>query len=499
MRTVVSKSATLASNPVNTHSVTHGGETVECNSDSFESVCDALIKKHGPGIPKVVELNTVPVRLVPPTPTPASHNDDSISAIGLARASRDAALALEGGFVLAEPHFALGTKVNSLGVENAQRSQIDHEQKPFAQEMCVELRQKVFAEDRRDFEPRRLSHMTLTNDGCLRVGNGVALPITKRIFGTLMGKFPCSSGIAYLNDCPPELRATNFNTWSGILANTEDQSKPTEVVLRTRMMHGQRVAYAAVSPRYTAFDCDTIAEALSIAFPSDARGTVDYDGERVRVEGMWHSDVEAIDYVAGEIFKAGVVIRSDDTGAGSIQVKSVIWRNLCRNLIILDKAIGVDVRIRHTGSVHELAREFRKAFSQALTSVNPFRVAWTNAMHERDAALVSRVQGTTSENLGAMSPEAVLPGVFNGIIERDLVPVRGRAEAIVPKLLQMHTADEAATAYGVSRASIVNAFTRYAHEVETDPFHADLIRAGAGALLSGQKGHPAPLPYVGLR
>jgi hypothetical protein len=149
--------------------------------------------------------------------------------------------------------------------------------------------------------------------------------------------------------------------------------------------------------------------------------------------------------------------------------------------------------------VEELAKRFRAAFNQALGSIEPFRKAWGAAFSERDEVLKARVQGTTSEDLSLLPITAVLPGIFNGILERDLVPLPGRRRDIVPKLLEMHAQDEAADAYGVSRASIVNAFTRYAHVVESDPFVADEIRAGAGALLSSKAGKaPAPLPYIAI-
>ena len=175
----------------------------------------------------------------------------------------------------------------------------------------------------------------------------------------------------------------------------------------------------------------------------------------------------------------------------------MLWRNLCLNLIILDKAIGVDIRIKHTGSVEALAKRFQEAFAKALGSVEPFRKSWNWAVQERDEKLVERVQGTTSEEISELPATAVLPGLFNGILERDLVPVKGRRADVVPKLLEMHAQDEAADEYGVSRASIVNAFTRYAHVVENDPFLADEIRSGAGSLLSSKAGRqPAPLPYL---
>jgi hypothetical protein len=477
----------------NTHIVTLGGEAVECHAGTFQDVCDDLVRRHGGGIPKVTTIQSV-VTAPSEARVVSTPTREGVSETGRERAARDEIRALENGFAPRDPVFQLGTRVNEVGVENATRSQLDHEAKPFATDVCSAMVAQVRAEERRDLDPIRLSRIRMADSGELMLPGGETLTMTDRIFTTLMGRFPCASGTAYLNDCPTVLRAYNFNYWAGA---TDRESR--DVVLRTRKMGGRRAAYAAVSSHYTSFDADVIAEALSMAFPSDARGVGDYDGERLRVEGMWHTDIAPNEFVAGEIFKAGVIVRSDDTGAGSIRVQSVIWRNLCQNLIILDKAIGVDVRLRHKGSVQSLAFQFRKAFGQALSSVNPFRLAWTAAMAERDRDFVRLVQGTTREDITSLPAVSVLPGVFNGILQRELVPVRGRKEEIVPKLLEMHSQDEVAGVYGVSRASIVNAFTRYAHVVESDPWAADRIREGAGALLSGHKGGaPAPLPYVAL-
>lgn len=496
------------SSTVYTHSVHLNGEVVPCTVDTFEDVCDQLIARHGGGQPKVT-------RMEPPAPAPAPAPAPVVARImgsgivtrprNTARAILDEEIARANGFMPRDPMYSVGTAVNQTGVANAARSQREHAAKPLARDMCRELIQQVQAEQRADLQPVRVAHLRMTKIGELalpdshQVEAGARLPITETIFTALMTRFPCRKPGAYLADCPTELRAINFNHWAKYLGEQElgAGEKAREVVLRTRLMNGRRAAYAAVSGKYTAYDADKIAQALVMAFPADARGSLDYDGERMRVEGLWHSDVAPQDYVAGEIFKAGVLVDTDDTGGGSLRVRSVLWRNLCLNLIILDKAIGVDIRIRHQGSVQALAHSFRDAFGAALGSVEAFRAAWSYARAEQGAALVQRVQGTTSESLGSLPIEAVLPGIFTGVIKRELVPVRGRVQDTVPKLLELHRQDERAEAYGVSRASVVNAFTRYAHQVETDPFHADAIRAGAGALLSGHRGNaPAPLPYV---
>lgn len=485
-----------------THRISLNGDVAYCTPETFQEVAGKLVIKHGGGVPHVEPLQQTrgpaPTEPAPPPaptePPPATNRD---------RAVADAAAALENGFQLAPPIYSIGTAVNELGVENARRSQLEHEAKPLIQEACEALRDKVHAEQRQDLPVLLVGDMRMDKTGRLvlpgghPVFGGARVPLTRRGFNGLFARFPCTNASAYLADCPVKLRAVNFNHWAEHVQRTEQSA---EVVVRTRLIGGARTGFAAVSPKYTPYDADSIAEALALAFPSDARGAIDYTGDRLRVEGLWHTDIAPEDFVAGEIFKAGVIVRSDDTGGGSIRVSSVVWRNLCLNLIILDKAIGVDERIRHTGNVRQLAAKFRAAFSRALQSVDVFRRAWSAARHEEGRALIEAVQGTTRENITSLPVEDVLPGIFAGVVKRDLVPVRGRVENVVPKLLEMHSLEPARDQYGVSRASIANAFTRYAHEVEVSPFAADAIREGAGGLLVGQRGRaPAPLPYEPFR
>lgn len=494
---------------MDTHRIEYRGESRVCNPNNYSATVAELIALKGePTIddhPVVTALPVAPVAVVtPPPPAPVGRGVGNVDEAGAIRASLDEDLARTNGFAPKAPLYEVGTRVVQMGVDNARAMQQEHDAKPWARDVAADLVRAVRAEERQDLPATRVGDLRMTSSGLIVLpgegepGKGPRLPLSERSFASLMGRMPARSGIAYLNDCPPKLRAINFNHWAVEVTDRErSETKPMEAVLRTRKVEGVRQAFAAVSPTYTPFDADKIGEALRLALPGDAKGGLDYDGQRMRLEALWRTNIAPDEFVAGEFFKAGVIVRADDTGAGSIRVQSVLWRNLCLNLLILDKAVGVDIRLRHVGNVEELAARFRAAFNEALGSIGSFRNAWKNAMQEEGEALVARSAGTTADDIAKLPANVVLAGLFNGILERELVPVKGRKTDVVPKLLEMHTQDEARDAYGVSRASIVNAFTRYAHKVETDPFAADLIREGAGTLLSGTRGRaPAPLPYV---
>ena len=61
-----------------------------------------------------------------------------------------------------------------------------------------------------------------------------------------------------------------------------------------------------------------------------------------------HSNIQPQNCVAGEIFKAGVSITTADDGTGAIRIAAQLWRNLCRNLIIVDRSEQT-MAVRHVG------------------------------------------------------------------------------------------------------------------------------------------------------
>lgn len=513
-------------NTQGTHTVIYRGAQRSCTPENYDEVCEELFEQFGApdkeNFPRFREKRNgetageygtrvhdefaKSVQAIETTGEPAKTPAGQVDTAGRLRTQADEHAALEGGFAPKPPVYAAGTRVLQAGVDNARRDQLEHDAKPSAREVAAQLVSQVEAEQRRDLPPISTGKLRMDKTGRVVVSEPTETryPLTTRAFDSIFGRFPCASGTAYLKSCPTVLRARNFNHWAVEVERREieqgDRGRTNQTVLRLRDGGAGPEIFASVSPSYTAFDADKIGRALQQAFPEDAKGSLDYNGERFRIEGLWRTDVAPEEFVAGEFFKAGVIIRSDDTGGGSLRLQSVLWRNLCLNLIILDKAIGVDIRIKHQGSEQKLARKFREAFSKALRSVEPFRRAWGYAIAERDERLVERVQGTTSEDLSKLPASAVLPGLFNGVLDRELVPIKGRRKDVVPKLLEMHAQDEAREAYGVSRASVVNAFTRYAHQIEEDPFAADEIRAGAGKLLSSKAGRqPAPLPYAPIQ
>jgi hypothetical protein len=226
---------------------------------------------------------------------------------------------------------------------------------------------------------------------------------------------------------------------------------------------------------------------------------VQYDPatSRTRIDVLFHSDVRPENYVAGEVFKAGIQVRTDDTGGGSLRVDAIVHQNLCLNLLIINRAAQPIARIRHIGSVRELARRFRVALAEAHDRIGAFIRAWSYGCREDVVARTALAHADVPRD--AM---AAPPGIFNGILGRELVKIPGARDRAIDAAWEHDTSSArmsaaAQAAGGVTRAAIVNAFTQVAHTLDLgDPFAEDEIQRDAASLLWATRGDvPAPLPY----
>jgi len=326
----------------------------------------------------------------PAAPTNAiRHEDSTVDRIGAARSAADKAAAVAAGFSPADPIFERGTRVIQLGVTNAKRSRVEHDAKPTVREYCADLITRVAAEKRQD-KVVPVADLGMNAKGQLTRG-GNAVNVTEDAFLSMMTRLDVRGAryLAAMTDI--ERRALNVTAdlaafvaadKEACSTDPDGKKKPAELNLRLRKTAKGPECFAVTSPSYTAFDVDKIAEALALAAPEEARGTVVYDGQRAKFEVMFHSNTAPENYVAGEYFKAGVHISTDDTGKGGIRVRAMVYQNLCLNLIILDESTIEIASLRHIGSVEKLAAKFRKAFAKALESISHFLDRWNVATRE---------------------------------------------------------------------------------------------------------------------
>jgi hypothetical protein len=483
-----------------------------------------------------------------------SHGESiaqGVDAIGLARSLRDLEAARAAGFEPKQTVYERGLRVIEAGVEAARASRAEHDAKPLVTVLCDNVIQRVHDEKRADLLVYA-SDVGMAGDGRVRVRpqsviadgltSGVSgslmvateMPISSDAVGSMFGRLGYGGRYYLVDKCPPVLRAHNVNAQSDRMLDREDKErrawqagphakdadkapKRQSLVFRTRAVTRAdgttpRSIWATVSPGYATFDVDKVAEAIGEALKRtapEARGGVTYDGTRARFEALFHSNVQPRHYVAGEFFKAGVVVRTDDTGGGAIRGSSVAWQNLCLNLAIIDRQARDLFSIRHVGSVYELARKFQAHFAKALDAIGHFIKAWDYACEE-DVLEVARL--ISDDAVPGNTTDAVR-GIFAGLLSggqraRIKLPGRSKIDEHVDALVACWEADasSARKVHAVSRAAVVNAITRYTHTVlELDAFGEDDVQRQASALLWGTKGvpgaggsKPRPLEYVTL-
>jgi len=500
--------------------VTYRGEEAICPADEVPATCADMIARLGAPTPLDFprpEPITAPLALVPaPAPVaPPVVRGETVNEEGRARSAAADAAARAGGFTPAQPLYSRGTMVVQIGVENARQARQEFDATPTVDE-CVEgFLADVALEDRRDMVVG--DTMRMDKGGRLVLpGDGARLTINERAFTPLCSRLGFGGG-DYLAGCWPELRAINVNRWmdtyqkaheaevAEALAERKEPPEARAVVLRTRTVPASgREVYAAVSGGYAAFDSDKVARALRLAMPDGARMRVQYDGFRSRFDVLFHSTVQPDQYVAGEFFRAGITIRTDDTGGGSLRGQTVVEQNLCLNLIVIDKAVQPLFVLRHLGSVEKLAEKFREGLGAAQDTLAHFLTAWGVARKDdlvADAAARGEFEDMTPADAGLILVSDYFTGFANGLIERELVPLRARGGATVRDLRRMFVDDTSSDGPGsgrVTRAGLVNAVTRYAHRVEVDPFRAAETERAAAALLWPTRGRLPEIPFTAV-
>jgi hypothetical protein len=377
------------------------------------------------------------------------------------RAMADETAAIEAGFAIRPPLYAIGTAVNATGVNRFRQSRSAFEALPFATDACGELARQVEAERRCDYTVSA-PELRMLADGRLQSELGT-LPISERALEGLC-RLTTPGGAGYLTACPPGLRATNVNHWLERATRTDRHSnvKPRELILRARQNDRGAEVFSIVGPRYSPLDIDVIATQLHGLVPPDARADVFYDGYRTRISIVFHSNIEPERAVAGEIFKAGVSITTADDGTGSIRVAAQVWRNLCLNLIIIDRAEQGTVT-RHVGD--NLADAVRKGIERALKKVSYFADKWSEASVEN-----------VLERYGVDD----VATVFQALVRNRAVHVPGVTPDEMVERLQRAWDFEP----GYSKTAIVNSITRAAHTEEWRSWTtAEDLERTAGELL----------------
>ena len=400
------------------------------------------------------------IDLPSPSPTPQrgpsslrAERSPAIDPVGRERAVADGDVARTAGFQLRDTVVPIGTALIQDGQERFRRSRRQYEEMMYMQDVCGALVERVRAEHRVDI-PAHAARLRVTPAGQLAVPRRGHHAITPRAIRGLSSFVTDSGGryFAALQDSgDPDLvalmaRNLNFHLPRANRTRADGSERPVELNLRTRRCAtGGREVFAVVGSGYTEHDVDKIAVQVMSAVPPSARGSVVYNGYRATFDILFHSDIRASEVVAGELFKAGVRIRTADDGSGAITVSAMVWRNLCLNMLIIDRAEQVTVRRRHAGE--GVADVIQAGIHRALDKVDHFARKWNEASLEN-----------LLERYGLVDPE----NVFEGLVANRVVWVPGlRAEELVDRLITAYRSEP-----GYSKAAFVNAISKAAHTGE---------------------------------
>ena len=368
----------------------------------------------------------------------------SINHDGADRSLQIEAKAREIGFCPAPPLFAVGTPVVEYGQDRFRTMRDEWEALPLVEEVASDIACAIEKEERSDLEvkaedlglivdPEGVWTAVVGNDIFpLEEGGAKGLlqrfGIPTRVFNTV-AKYPKSAEQAQ------DFIDSVFAAQAGTLAK-----------LRMRRRNGDHSIYAAVSERYGELEHAKIWREVADTFKgrgARAEGKYDPDGTRAVLKALWVPEVKPEEVVAGEFFRAGVVLSNRDDGGAAVKVDQVLWRNLCLNLIIIDMA-KITRRIKHFGT--EVTARAIERTSEALKNISVITDAWTAA---RRNTLQDRFR------------EIGIDGVFKKLVEYDIITKpAGVGVADFVSQLQAAWLQEP----GYDQAAIANAVSRCAHE-----------------------------------
>lgn len=380
------------------------------------------------------------------------------------RVQEDETIAVKNGFKLQNTLYAMGTPLNSSGVVNLRKSREEYENLSSSQEEAQKIIGIVKEEERSD-DKVLLSSYRMNKEGDLFLSNldssGYVNYIpTVTSLNQLIKRSRSSEAISSAAnfvsdvDSPLHLRSSVCNYY------LETAGNATSVFRSRKYKEHQRELFAAVSERFST-ECD-VDELCRIVGEQEymAKAMSFYDGNRFRFDIIYHTDIKPEDGVCGEIFKAGVTIRSSDNGLSGIRISPFVIRNLCLNLIILDRAEQYNYMTHLRKNLKESVLE---AIQGSLRKVQTFKNKWSMAN--------KRVELDDTK-------EETVKTYFESLIKKGVLKNVGPSKELVVNLYNSWTKEP-----GDKLSSIVNAVTRTAHENVTSIWKTTSLEEQAGNLL----------------
>jgi hypothetical protein len=379
------------------------------------------------------------------------------------RVEEDYKTATKNGFKLQNTLYAMGTPINATGISNLRKSREEYDSLSTSQEEANKVI-KIVKEEERSDDKVLLSSYRMNKEGNLFLTNLESSGYTNYIPTTsslnqLVRRTSSTEAVSaaanYVSDVdsPIHLRTTVCNYYL-------ETSNNTAIFRSRKYKDRQRELYATVSERFsTECDVDELCRIISEQEYA-AKSMSFYDGTRFRFDIIYHTDIKPEDGVCGELFKAGVTVRSSDNGLSGIRISPFVIRNLCLNLIILDHAEQHNYMTHLRKNLKETVVE---AIQKSLTKVQTFKEKWSSANK------IKVLENTKEETVKAY---------FENLIKNGPLKNKGITKESITNFYNNWTKEP-----GDKLSSVVNAITRSAHEDSMTIWKTTLLEEQAGTLL----------------
>lgn len=456
--------------------------------------------------PEVVKPEPVKAKPVPaPAPVVAAtaadkqQDDGAVNEAAAARIAAQHEAIRKAGLAVGELWYPPGTPLYAYSKETAARMVREADSLPKASVALPALVARVASENRRDVTIADVTQIKMDATGAFIIpGEPVACRPTKRGIQSVQADLGISvvdslqAARARFRD--PSLAvagiAANWNAWTdNVQAERSEKDKPKARLARIRNVDNEPVLYALVSDGY-ANEIHTGDVALHVwemlqSLGMDPATALQYSGDKIQIDLVLPTPVDPGELHVGDCWKIQIRVRSDDTGQGSLRVSTGLFFARCRNFSV-SMTEQSEMNKKHTGDSAMLARLLREAIGSAHTKVQPLIAAWNASVSDN---LLDALPASSPAR--GMSLEEALPGWTRALLATpEMVAVLPRkngetAKAIVNAWKQ-DTGPGSLHDGKATRAGLVNAFTRFAHE-SADPWAQDTIERIASSYLDPAK------------
>ncbi len=219
-----------------------------------------------------------------------------------------------------------------------------------------------------------------------------------------------------------------------------------------RELNGKRSIYRFVSPIYASWGADSVLQELQNMIPSqsDARGDFIYNPYSTMVSGsaLWHTPKADESICNGDVFKAGIYLKTADKRNSGITARTVAWRIQCSNRQETAMENCGSFYSIHKGDIEKIRQGFQETIIEGREAYASFMTCW-NKLSQMNVQKYS-LWGKRFDSV----EDALEHAVDVGKISLDIAN-----NVLVEHLLSAYKEEE-----GDDLTALVNAVTRAAHK-----------------------------------